>query len=238
VIIGPDRFSKSSGFPTYAPDILISAIRTKPPSFFHNAVRNLLFYISCDGEIMVIILPACTGLENLWLLHIDDACIPLIAAYTLKHLHTASYEALFRAFPPATHQFFSRMTHLELMTGSRDMDATYAALSALPHLTHLAFTADNLIRICARLLQSDSSPCLRVLACRNKYAVSLVQSVAPQLVQDVRFVVVLMDRMRFIGDWHRGAQRGTDFWTHAESLIAKRRSREIDRAWMCCWIEY
>jgi hypothetical protein len=238
VIISPNRFLKCSGFPTCTPEILISAIRTKPPFFFHNAVRNLLFHISHHPQIMAIILPACTCLENLWLLLIDEVCMPLIAAYTLKHLHTASHDALFRAFPPATHQFFSRMTHLELMTGSRDLDVTYAALSAIPHLTHLAFTADNLIRICPRLLQSDSSPRLRVLACRNKYAESLVQSAAPRLpAQDVRFVAVLINAKRFIEDWHQGTQHGTDFWTRAERFIAKRRSREIDRAWMC-WIGY
>jgi hypothetical protein len=77
-----------------------------------------------------------------------------------------------------------------------------------------------------------------VLACRDKHeAESLVQSSAPQLVQDVRFVTVLMHRKRWVDDWHQGAQHGTDFWTRAERFIAKRRSREIDRAWMR-WIGY
>jgi hypothetical protein len=38
-------------------------------------------------------------------------------------------------------------------------------------------------------------------------------------------------------NWQQGTQHGTDFWTRAERFIAKRRSREIDRAWMR-WIGY
>ncbi|KAJ7930882.1 hypothetical protein B0H13DRAFT_2530801 [Mycena leptocephala] len=227
VIIGPDQFSKGSSFPICTPDTLVSAIRTKPPSFFHNAVRNLLFYNSHRPQIMATILSAHTGVENLWLLFIGDACMPLIAAYTLKHLHTASYEALFRAFPPATHQFFSRLTHLELRGPPDDTNVTSAAITALPQLTHLSFTAPSFILVCPQLLQS--SPHLRVLACRNKpEADSLVQSSAPQLAQDVRFVTVLMHRRRWVNDWHQSTQHGTDFWTRAERFIAKRRLREID----------
>ncbi|KAJ7930878.1 hypothetical protein B0H13DRAFT_876149, partial [Mycena leptocephala] len=178
VIIGSDWFSKSSSFPICTPDTLVSAIYTKPPSFFHAAVRNLLFSISYNAQLTAMILPACTGVETLWLLLIDEAWMPLIAAYTLKHLHTASYEALFRAFPPATHQFFSRLTHLELRGSPNDTNVTSAALTALPQLTHLSFTAPSLVLVCLQLLQS--SPHLRVLACRDKpEADSLVQSSAP-----------------------------------------------------------
>ncbi|KAJ7691449.1 hypothetical protein B0H17DRAFT_1133756 [Mycena rosella] len=97
-----------SDSPTYRADRHISAIRTKPPSFWHGGVRNLALF-SANIYDAAGILSVRTGVENPMLLYLKDVWIPLIA---LKHLYACCY-LLFRVLSPS-HQMFSRLAHLEI----------------------------------------------------------------------------------------------------------------------------
>jgi hypothetical protein len=211
-----------AGLPTCHADSLIAAIRAKPPSFFHGAVRHLM--LTSPGNLAEI-LPVCTSVESLWLLDLSEPLIQLVEFYPLKRLHT-SCGPLLRLLPP-THRLFSRLTHLEIIRSPDDADVACAALIALPQLTHLSFQTFKLIPICQRLLQS--APHLCVLVCLNSNAPRWEwRGYALQLGQDVRFVVTV--REHFIEDWYMGTHGGSDYWSRAEIFIAKRRSGEIDRA--------
>ncbi|KAJ7887652.1 hypothetical protein B0H14DRAFT_2695691 [Mycena olivaceomarginata] len=154
---------------------------------------------------------------NLWLWNVEEPWIPLIESYPLEHLYT-SY-TLLRALPPA-HGLFSRLTHLELLGAVDDTDTTCAAVVALPKLTHLSFSDLRFVPLCFRVL--ESCPGLRVLVCINSHAMRAEAiGSAEGLARDVRF--------DFVDDWVSGIQRGTDYWHRAESFIAARQARQIDR---------
>jgi len=204
------------GRPKYTANAILSAIRAKPPAFFHRAVRHLALFASnadeksaADSET---ILGVCTGTENLSMLHIPEAWIPLIASLPLKHLY-AEYEPLLRVLPP-THAFFSRLTHLELNSSSVDDEMACVALAALPQLTHLSFGHSEAVPIFPRLLQSCLL--LRVLVCLH-WAPSL--GVHAELARDVRFVVMMCTY--YIEDWYMGVEHGADYWSRAENLYCQ-----------------
>ncbi|KAJ6527039.1 hypothetical protein B0H19DRAFT_1385488 [Mycena capillaripes] len=211
-----------SDFPTYRANVVISTIRTKPPSFWHGGVRNLALF-SANMYDAAGILSVCTGVENLTLLYVHEAWIPLIASLPLKHLYACCYP-LFRALTPG-HQMFSRITHLEIDDSLHDPDGYGGrALAALPQLTHLSFNYSGLIPLCPRLLEWCST--LRVLVCLNEYALRENQTHATSLVRDVRFVVMRLPN--YVKDWYMGAQYGEDYWSRAEIFIARRRAGTID----------
>ncbi|KAJ7869035.1 hypothetical protein B0H13DRAFT_2063518 [Mycena leptocephala] len=64
-----------AGLPTCHADSLIAAIRAKPPSFFHGAVRHLML---TSPENLTEILPVCTSVESLWLLDLSEPLIQLV----------------------------------------------------------------------------------------------------------------------------------------------------------------
>ncbi|KAJ7368668.1 hypothetical protein DFH08DRAFT_831941 [Mycena albidolilacea] len=139
-----DYIPQDRGRPNYSVDALLSAIRAKPPAFFPCAVRHLAFpfRVASSGETRSpaeIILGVCTGIENLSMLDIPEALIPLVRSLPLKHLYAECGPLLstLSTLPP-THTFFSRLTHLEVdfgyddSDGEVDLDNTCVALIALP----------------------------------------------------------------------------------------------------------
>jgi hypothetical protein len=226
-----DYIPRDRGRPNYSVDALLSAIRAKPPAFFPRAVRHLAFpfRVASSGETRSpaeIILGVCTGIENLSMLDIPEALIPLVRSLPLKHLYAECGPLLstLRTLPP-THTFFSRLTHLEVNSDSDDevdLDNTCVALIALPQLTHLSFGHSGFIPIYSRLLVS--CPSLRVLVYLGDPL--SFEKRAEELARDVRFVVMFCKY--YLEDWYMGIQRGADYWCRAERFIAKRRANEID----------
>ncbi|KAJ7869039.1 hypothetical protein B0H13DRAFT_2557976 [Mycena leptocephala] len=201
-----------AGLPTCHADSLIAAIRAKPPSFFHGAVRHLM--LTSPGNLAEI-LPVCTSVESLWLLDLSEPLIQLVEFYPLKRLHT-SCGPLLRLLPP-THRLFSRLTHLEIIRSPDDADVA----------THLSFHTVKLISICQRLLQS--APRLCVLVYLNPNAPRWEwRGYASQLAQDVQFVVTAIISSKT--GTYSGTHGGADYWSRAEIFITRWQSGELDRA--------
>ncbi|KAJ7461205.1 hypothetical protein FB451DRAFT_490457 [Mycena latifolia] len=209
-------------YPRFTSQILLGAIQTKPPTFFHDCVRNVFFLHESEDNLQAI-LSVCTGVENLWIMADYDNLLPVFASLWLKHLYT-SLPPFFDAFP-TSHSFFSQITHLELFDSMADIDmGSWSRLSLIPQLTHLAFTDGALIPTCSSLLETCS--CLSVLVYLESWDEISYGSYAVALQKDVRFVAMRSDY--FLGDWLTGVYSGLDYWSQAESFIAKRRSGEID----------
>ncbi|KAF7303888.1 hypothetical protein MIND_00618900 [Mycena indigotica] len=207
------------GRPLFTTSTFLVALRTRP-SFFREAVRNLMIH-SVPDEAIHTILATCTRLENLWAPMASDILFDLITSSHVHHdppplnqLYT-NFMPLLQALPH-THPFFSRLTHLEVIgCPTRRQEALWVArLGQLPCLTHLAFNEYALVPALSSLFQSCGL--LQVL-------VSLVGSPADveerDESQDSRFVVLFS---RWYEDWQLGVERGQDYWSKAESIVAMR----------------
>ncbi|KAJ7461188.1 hypothetical protein FB451DRAFT_490354 [Mycena latifolia] len=213
------EISGPNGFAVFSAEVVLSAIKTRPATFFRDSVRNLLLHDNFAGGFTAI-LSVCTGVENLWLTSVKDD-LSVLKSLPLKHLY-ANLDPIFRIFSPA-HPVFSRITHLELFDYPDDTTVLSSRLPLIPQLTHLSFNHHNLLSICPHLLQTCTS--LSVLVCHDPWH-NLRSGSAAALSSDVRFVV--MHHSEFLLDWQMGVYTGLDYWTRAESFIAKRRSGEID----------
>ncbi|KAJ7461191.1 hypothetical protein FB451DRAFT_1563001, partial [Mycena latifolia] len=209
----------TKGFPVFPIKMVLSAIKTRPATFFQDSVRNLLLYDDSAGALAAI-LSVCTGVENLWLTSTNNNS-SVLESLPLKHLY-AKLDPIFWIFPPA-HPVFSRITHLELFDYPDDTTVLSSRLPLIPQLTHLSFNHHDLLSICPHFLQTCIS--LSVLVCHDPWH-NFRSGSATALSSDVRFVV--MHHSDFLWDWQMGVYTGLDYWTRAESFIAKRRSGEID----------
>jgi hypothetical protein len=171
---------------------------------------------------MKAMLALCTNVEDLWLYGFA-ALIPLIGALPLRRL---SVSAVRMPFPPG--HIFSHLTHLYL-GGNYKVAEICAFVAALPKLTHLSVSGDDSILVSHKILQS--SPSMRVIVVFEHYGRvwSVDEAAVGELPQDVRFVV--MRPRNKIEDWYAGIQRGTDYWSDAETFVEKRRRGELDCTW-------
>ncbi|KAJ7123380.1 hypothetical protein C8R44DRAFT_875586 [Mycena epipterygia] len=211
------------GYPTFTTDIVLSAIRTKGGDFFRDSVRNL-FLFSIPEYAMKKILSVCIRVENLWAVA-EDADVSSIMSLCLKQLYVDLFP-LFSAIQSG-HPLFAEITHLELMGPDEPLDTEIwcSTLSLLPRLTHLSFNNVDFISVCLPLLQKCKHLSVLVSLDVRRRAIEPLQD-GDALTQDVRFVVI---RARwFLKDWQMGIHAGRDYWSRAESFIAKRRSGEID----------
>ncbi|KAJ7101793.1 hypothetical protein C8R44DRAFT_887975 [Mycena epipterygia] len=150
---------------------------------------------------------------------------PLIAQLRLKHLH--GYVApLLRTLPPI-HPCFSQITHLEMMD-SRHALESWSALALIPQLTHLAVNDDAFVPLCGELLETCASLAVLVFIMRSEMGPLYEAGCST----DFRFVAIRSSlgarSSHVLQDWQMGACTGMDYWSGAESFIAKRRSGEVD----------
>ncbi|KAJ6452080.1 hypothetical protein C8R45DRAFT_86919 [Mycena sanguinolenta] len=207
-------------------DQLISAIHSKPSSFFRDSVRNLCLAHNLAEE-EAIVLSACSAIENLWMLRQNKVNV-LDFNLPLKRLH-CMVGMLFRTSQlDFTHGIFSSITHLELFDNLADIinPEAWSTLPCIPHLTHLAFNDDNFLPICLALLPTwESLRVMMILLDREMDADFLANHNATGLAHDLRFVVSTC--ASYLQDWIEGIQVGCDYWSRAEDFIAKRESKEI-----------
>ncbi|KAJ7461228.1 hypothetical protein FB451DRAFT_1405086 [Mycena latifolia] len=206
------------GFPVFTTEILLTAIGRKPPSFFREAVRNLLILTHISIDVLKVVLPVCTGVQNLCVEFLDAEMVPLFAPLVLDHLYIK--QDPFRVLSPL-HPLFSQITHVE-MVFSRDDAQMWTAFTLLPRLTHLCFSRhdENLVPISLRLLES----CKFLLVLVVIVFTPLPLEVSASLSQDLRFLTM---PLRYYGkDWQMGVHSGNDYWSRAESFIAKRRMND------------
>ncbi|KAJ7017411.1 hypothetical protein C8F04DRAFT_1156516 [Mycena alexandri] len=225
------------GYPAFTIDVLLSAIRSKPAFFFHNAVRHISFqtggYISpADG---MVVISACSGVENIVAYRdppLGDSQLPL------KRLSTALRQMLdpFESAPLSqadfAHPLLSHLTHLELRSDFlRAADADeWTGLATLPQLTHLAFHSYITFPVFKRIL--DTSSTLELLVLLTPYVPSWETEGGrdkedESLLRDMRFVVMTCgDPHR---DWQMGARGGKDHWKRAEEFTASRRAGLVNQ---------
>ncbi|KAJ7670021.1 hypothetical protein DFH06DRAFT_159944 [Mycena polygramma] len=230
----PDWRDKGAYPLTIDGSVLLSLVRTKPPSFFERHVRHLLlFSYDMAAEDEADVLSACSNVEDLWWSGRSEATVPLINNMPLKRLH-CSLNNLFDFHIDFTHRLFAWLTHLEIFDlpkvqpGGMDTDL-WPAVTRLPHLTHLAFNDTTYLPMCLVLLRTwDSLMVLAILLYRRAYKgpILLEECGVTELAQDVRFVTMSCDEA--LEDWIMGAYTGIDYWSRAEGFIAKRKSGEIN----------
>ncbi|KAJ7161899.1 hypothetical protein C8R43DRAFT_991716, partial [Mycena crocata] len=216
------------GRPSFTPTTILSTIETKTPAFFGKHVRNLLVFGGWDLPAKRV-LPVCTGVDNLWIRCDLDRLVSVLESLSLRQLY-ADIRPLLSNLSP-THQFFSQITHLELIDEVDNPSPTnmgiWSGLPFLPQLAHLSFNDEDLIAISTPLLQSCKSLAVLVCLAADEYAVALDQRVLEaRLPEEPRFVV--MDCQNYHRDWQMGTHCGTDYWVRAEDFVTKRRSGEID----------
>ncbi|KAJ7834225.1 hypothetical protein B0H14DRAFT_1158658, partial [Mycena olivaceomarginata] len=202
--------------PFFTDDIMSSLVRLKPPTFFHNAVHHLLLF--GVSEVQQDILALCSGVQDLCLFGTFHALIPVIQSLALRRL-----QAHCVSMPPPTLRMSLQLTHLYLCGHPKDPGATCTALATLPSLTH--FAVDNLALVSHKIL--GLSPSIRVMVFfDHSSSVHTDEVLDSQVTHDVRFVA--MPTRNFVDDWYAAIERGVDYWSDAESFVAKRRSGEID----------
>lgn len=168
-------------------------------------------------------MPFCTGLENLWT-NDYSTVTSSIAQLRLKHFY-GFLVPLLRTLTPI-HACFSQITHLELMDIRDDLES-WSGLSLIPQLSHLAFSNADFGALCGELLETCRSLAVLVFL-RSHGGLRIDPSQAAELSKDPRLVE--MRCVYYLLDWQMGAHAGKDYWSCAESFIAKRRSGEIDGA--------
>ncbi|KAJ7821870.1 hypothetical protein B0H14DRAFT_3732947 [Mycena olivaceomarginata] len=185
---------------------------TKPPSFFHQTVRNMFISDYDSLPAADLILSTCSALSGL----------------ALKRLY-CNLEDLFGSQEKIdfTHGLFVRLTHLDLFYLGTILPSTLSGLALIPHLSHLSFQDDDYrSHPSAPLTLLQTCSALRVL-------VSLISRKGDhERVDDTNILAyprfVRMARPHYAADWQIGMHTGDDYWVRAEVFIARRISGDID----------
>ncbi|KAJ7177110.1 hypothetical protein C8R46DRAFT_48522 [Mycena filopes] len=226
--------------PIFTWSALVSAIHSKPASFFQNAVRHLAVHMP-DSRMthLQLVLSVCTNLQHLmffpaYVEDIDYRSLSLrTAPLPLTRLATHLIDQMIYDLGP-THVAFTRLTHLELgmWTDSAplvDVPLLCENIAQMPQLTHLSFVDTMFLPLCRRVL--DTCPALRVLVAFGMLFMPIdapdydeYDAVFADLTRDKRFVAMVEDGPG-IEDWIFGARGHEDYWKRAEQYIAQ---RELD----------
>ncbi|KAJ7924104.1 hypothetical protein B0H13DRAFT_2315716 [Mycena leptocephala] len=212
-------------------DIFASLIqsRTKPPLFFHQAVRNILISNYDSLPAADLILSTCSGVENLSIAGIRQrTALPALTGLALKRLY-CNLDGLFGSQEKIdfTHGLFAHLTHLDLFYLGTILPNTLSGLALIPHLSHLSFQDDDYrSHPSAPLTLLQTCSALRVL-------VSLIlRKGEHERVDDANILAyprfVRMVRLSYAADWQIGVHTGDDYWRRAEVFIARRISGEVD----------
>ncbi|KAJ7446353.1 hypothetical protein FB451DRAFT_1291961 [Mycena latifolia] len=216
---------------------ILRATKSKPASFFHNAVRHLFLDTSTTWTFDEAreVLKLCTGLVAFvsWGDYADPALFPILKELPLRRLST-DLHCLFGAYESIdlTHSLFTFITHLEIFDAIYEDDTRIITrLPMLPALTHLRLSEnvpwkhiETLLAECPRL------EILVSLFPRMK-ALWAVQQAHTSPVQDLRFVITVY--RNFVETWEAYRTRPNS-WSLAEDFVSARRSGSIHprRCWL------
>ncbi|KAJ6574399.1 hypothetical protein B0H19DRAFT_1124409 [Mycena capillaripes] len=217
-------------YPIVTWNAILSAIRSKPPSFFSASVRHLNINLNSTSIIpnnLEALLAVCTSVQRLAVIGGDVR--PLLSSLALLPLQRLSADFIpFFEKLPYTHPVFAHITHLALRDTGRFALEHVERLSLLPRLTHFSFRSSAVLRLCLTVLEVCTSLDVLVLITIG-FIPHAYRSYLPDLALDTRFVTMSID---YLEGWHlkwqTGVHTGLDYWTRAEDVIAKRRSGEID----------
>ncbi|KAJ7177074.1 hypothetical protein C8R46DRAFT_1078109, partial [Mycena filopes] len=229
----PERIDRQ---PIFRRQPLIQIMKSKPASFFQNAVRHVMIsHLPEEDTEGQFILSTCPGIEDLWTYGIFPYMLPLMSSLRLKRLHCGLSDLLSSTATDFTHPLFANLTHLEVMDSPDQLQSEldkWAGIAQIPNLTHLAFNDMDFLPLWAIFL--DRCPSLRLLASivsgwARAWA-KATEELADHpdgvtLMKDPRFL--LIQCKEFERDWQMGAHTGEDFWVRADVFVAKRRSGEV-----------
>ncbi|KAJ7818580.1 hypothetical protein B0H14DRAFT_1369733 [Mycena olivaceomarginata] len=202
---------------------------TKPPSFFHQTVRNMFISDYDSLPAADLILSTCSGVENVSIAGIRQrTALPALSGLALKRLY-CNLDDLFGSQEKIdfTHGLFVRLTHLDLFYLGTILPSTLSGLALIPHLSHLSFQDDDYrSHPSAPLTLLQTCSALRVL-------VSLISRKGDhESIDDTNILAyprfVRMARPHYAADWQIGVHTGDDYWVRAEVFIARRISGDID----------
>ncbi|KAJ7150712.1 hypothetical protein C8R46DRAFT_1123963 [Mycena filopes] len=222
--------------------VLQNAAKTKPPSFFRDAVRHICLAFDDARSLQAVeeFLPLCTGLVTFTVfppLYVDilPILLPILPKMQVKRL-SAHLGVLFQDTPQGlhlTHAAFTSVTHLHLFdiispyTGSD----IYANIPTLPALTHLCLINKASPSQVGELLRDCRSLELLLVAIRGDafhYA-----GISP--ITDIRFVVTTaMTGKDYRSEWEAGAMGFPDFWSRAVDFVERRRNGAVKAP--RCWL--
>ncbi|KAJ7480867.1 hypothetical protein FB451DRAFT_154011 [Mycena latifolia] len=202
---------------------LLCATKSKPASFFHNAVRHLFLDTSASWTFdeAVQVLKVCTGLAEFASYGdlLDPTLLPILGGLPLRRLSTDLYR-LFDGYESIDlmHPAFASLTHLEILDPIYDDDTRIISrLPALPALTHLRLSdnvpwkhVETLLAECPHLeLWISSFPAMK--------APWAVQQARMGPIHDPRFVITIY--RSHPGSWE-AYQRRPSTWALAEDFVA------------------
>ncbi|KAJ7446346.1 hypothetical protein FB451DRAFT_1375938 [Mycena latifolia] len=212
---------------------ILRATKSKPASFFHNAVRLLILDISATWTLEDVwgVLRLCTRLEafSTWGHFTDPTLLRILEELPLRRLST-DLDRLFGGYESIdlTHPLFVSLTHLEIVDAIYEDDTRIIArLPTLPALTHLRLNENVPWKHVQRLL--EECPRLEVLISvfpRLK-APWAAQRARTSPIHDPRFVITVY--RDHVANWSL-SQCQPSSWSLAEEFVARRRSGTIHRA--------
>ncbi|KAJ7487113.1 hypothetical protein FB451DRAFT_1026600, partial [Mycena latifolia] len=206
----------------------LDVLRSKPASFVHDNVRNILFRrreISLNEAAQA--LSKCTGTTNL-MLYSHEPSPSFLRPFSMMPLLRLSAD-LGRLFGEANpvdfqHAIFGRLTHLTIFDSEPEMVPS-SGLARIPCLTHLSFK----LIIDREFLSSILVQCpqLQVLAdvIVGDHEISKQDLSHMHFSDDVRAVVIYCPD--FLHDWEFGTANGADHWGRAERYIARWRTGAV-----------
>ncbi|KAK7050672.1 hypothetical protein R3P38DRAFT_3256603 [Favolaschia claudopus] len=217
-------------YPIFTWEALLSAVRTKPTTFFARAVRNLSILgrpLSDEPQEIADkaseLVPLCTGIQNLDMyrvpFHNHIAVLGNLRPTRLA-MESAYISSIIDAGIPATHPFFSRVTHLQLGSDEgMDLEDLAAQLPSLPCLTHISGEDLSDTEV-SRML----AVCVGLQVFVNIFMVVSDDDI--NSIHDRRYVKLRCGVPLF--EWQLGVHTGKDYWSRAEEIIASRLDEELD----------
>ncbi|KAJ7166528.1 hypothetical protein C8R43DRAFT_197449 [Mycena crocata] len=215
------------GLPHCNPE-LFRVIATKPASLHRESVRNLIVNnISIAFHSTHTLLANFTRVVDISLAGpVGPKKIGYLGTLPLRTLHscTSDFTDLTKT-APSRHACFTNLTHLELTVLNTRVDPEcIIACTALPRLTHLSFDVGDLPELFA-------PPFPRLLVdCKILRALVILSQSLPSAgidITDPRFVVT--QGLVYSDDWQQGVLLGVDYWSRADTFIAKRISGQLPR---------
>ncbi|KAG2043287.1 hypothetical protein BDR03DRAFT_1053002 [Suillus americanus] len=211
----------------------ISAIKTKPASFFARYVKTLLLS-DIPACFMTDILAVCTGITDLrvWP-YTPSAVAQFVVASSIRPTHlsfSAEQLAAHSRAPNFALPFYQELTHLELHDTWGQLMAWAPNFAMLPQLTHLAFVFGSPFssgNIASYALSAILVNCSKLKVCVLRCILSEDEL---RFGQDAAIAKSIADPRVVVVGWRRSQARWagglwnekTNLWNQAEVIAAAR----------------
>ncbi|KAJ7097536.1 hypothetical protein C8R44DRAFT_748282 [Mycena epipterygia] len=213
---------------------LIYAFQSKPGSFFHHNVRNLLLDDYCCTQAEhSLILSACSGVRDLASFNSRRSLLYYLDVMTRLKRLTIYLDQFFdfASMDSTLLPSFSTITHLDTWLTPSAFLATQFAWP--PALTHLCLFEARPSGLNHALMNCKN---LKILI--NRYigaeTVVLARKCQDLSITDPRLILALVTSYNVrVKDWEVGTQGGRDLWARADLFVTKKNRGEIQPGLLC-----